>query len=168
MLTTDCYLKLPYTANFIDDLKTLSQKVNDDNWIKYFNFDTLPLNAQHIIKSDTFLQQLYNKHPFICAILKLKKNTYYDWHKDDKRGVCVNMLINDTHSHCMFRETDNITGNFIELKYDVGVYYLFNNQVEHSVINLDEDRYLFSLEFEQDKNSLTFNDVLKYCNTIHE
>lgn len=161
MEVLDCYLELPYTANCIDDLKTLIQEVSDEHWIKYFNFDALPINHEQMIASDTFLQKLYNKYPFKCGIIRLKKNTYYDWHKDDNRGVSVNMLINDAHSHCMFRETNNITGNFTELKYKVGVYYLFNNQVEHSVINLDKDRYVFTLEFEQDKNTLTFDKIAK-------
>jgi hypothetical protein len=34
-----------------------------------------------------------------------------------------------------------------ELAYAPGRYYLFNNQIPHTVINLDVDRHLFSLEF---------------------
>ena len=35
----------------------------------------------------------------------------------------------------------------LELRYEPDRFYLFNNQVPHSVINLDVNRYLFSLEF---------------------
>ena len=159
-MVENCYLELPFSSNITEQLEELSKSIDDDKWIEYFKFDALPLNNEQIIASDKFLKDLYSQLPFKCGIVKLKSNTYYDWHKDDNRGVCINMLINNSHSHCLFRETDNVTGNFVELKYKIGVYYLFNNQVEHSVINFDSDRYLFTLEFDKDKNYLTFNDLV--------
>jgi hypothetical protein len=80
---------------------------------------------------------------------------------DGRRGVCVNMLLNDVKSHCLFEvEHDEATHTFLELKYRLGSYYVFNNQVPHMVINFNESRYLMSVEFEADKNELSYEQLL--------
>jgi hypothetical protein len=43
---------------------------------------------------------------------------------------------------------------FSELKYNKNTFYLFNSQYLHQVINFSEPRYLFTIEFAQDRNSL--------------
>jgi hypothetical protein len=53
-----------------------------------------------------------------------------------------------------------VTHSFVELKYRLGSYYVFNNQVPHMVLNFNESRYLMSIEFEADKNELTFDQLL--------
>jgi hypothetical protein len=72
------------------------------------------------------------------------------------------MLLNDVESKCLFSiEQGEITRTFKELKYKPETYYLFNNQVEHTVINFTQSRYLMSVEFEEGKDVLTFNNLLK-------
>ena len=52
--------------------------------------------------------------------------------------------------------------NIIELKYKPLTYYLFNNQENHAVINLDDkDRYLFSLYFKEETPYETLREKLK-------
>lgn len=54
----------------------------------------------------------------------------------------------DHHSHTLFGQSINNTNmRCRELAYEPGHYDLFNNQIPHTVINLDVDRHLFSLEF---------------------
>jgi hypothetical protein len=54
-----------------------------------------------------------------------------------------------------------VTHSFVELKYRLGSYYVFNNQVPHMVLNFNESRYLMSIEFEADKNELTFDQLMR-------
>lgn len=63
----------------------------------------------------------------------------------------------DHHSHTLFgRNVTNTSMHCLELRYEPGRFYLFNNQVPHTVINLDVNRYLFSLEFAE---SLSYFDL---------
>ena len=60
---------------------------------------------------------------------------------------------------------DDIDGdtvfNIEELPYKASTYYLFNTQVQHTIYNFEDTRYLFSVEFSKDKNKLTFCELLK-------
>ncbi len=58
------------------------------------------------------------------------------------------LLSCDRHSHTLFGQSINTTNmHCLELPYEPGRFDLFNNQVPHTVISLDVDRHLFSLEF---------------------
>ena len=37
---------------------------------------------------------------------------------------------------------------------------MFNNQVDHMVVNFEEDRYVLTLEFMDGKHKLSFEDLL--------
>jgi hypothetical protein len=76
----------------------------------------------------------------------------YDWHVDEFRLSCINLLISqDHHSHTLFGMQRNYANKVItELEYEPNTFYLFNNQIQHCVINLDRPRYLLSLYFEEE------------------
>jgi hypothetical protein len=61
------------------------------------------------------------------------------------------MLLSEEHSsHTLFvSEVATQSMQCIELCYELGRFYLFNNQMPHSVVNLSGNRYLLSLEFEK-------------------
>ena len=67
------------------------------------------------------------------------------------------------HSHCLFAP-DRIglldSHGFVELKYKPYKRYIFNNQMEHMVVNFEEDRYILTLEFMDDKHKLSFENLL--------
>lgn len=132
-------------------------------WRPYFNFSALQVPFDLAYK-DPVLTGIGLKYPLAVGILRLDPYTTYDWHTDTKRGVSINMLLNDVKSQCLFSvgETD-ATHKFLELKYQPKTYYAFNNQVPHMVINFAQTRYLMSVEFQADKDELTFEQfgVLK-------
>jgi len=141
----------------------------DTEWIDYYNFKATILSADLLCKDD-FFRWLYGKYPYQAGIIELPRNTCYNWHRDSSRGVCINMLVNfNGHSHCLFApdrieptaEGAEVTHGFIELKYEPYKRYVFNNQVDHMVINFNEDRYLLTLEFAADKFQLTFDDFIE-------
>ena len=138
-------------------------------WIKYFNFDAVRV-LPNIITKDPFYEWLYEEHTFKAGILRLPPNTIYNWHKDSMRGVCINYLINYNlgSSHCFFRDSEEVAHAVTELQYTPGARYLFNNQMDHMVINLSETRYLFTIEFDEDKTTLTYEQLLKEIRENYE
>jgi hypothetical protein len=69
------------------------------------------------------------------------------------------LLSRDHHSHTLFGQSINNTNmRCLELTYEPGRCYLFNNQIPHTVINLDADRHLFSLEFAE---AVPFGELLE-------
>ena len=133
-----------------------------DHWIDYFNFKLMPVDLATFQK-DSFLRQLNELHPFQAGVLLLPPTTYYDWHVDDERGVCINALLNDSgRSFCCFSpEKITMSGSFIELPYTMGEYVIFNNQVRHTVFNFDKERYLFTVEFFENKELLNYERLVK-------
>ena len=136
---------------------------NKTEWIYYYNFlaALLPLD---LLRKDEFYNQLYNKYPYIAGIIKLPKHTCYNWHKDESRGVCINMLLSfKGKGHCLFapdKIESSYSHGFIELEYKPYKRYVFNNQVEHMVVNFEEDRYVLTLEFVDNKDKLSFDNLL--------
>lgn len=157
----DPFWKISYLSSIEDTLLQGIAMSNPEDWIQYYSFDTLPVPGAILMK-DPLLDWLHRRHPFTAGILSMKPHSYYNWHTDSRRGVCLNMIVGQGgHHHSMFSDGDNLTGNFTELKYEPGVYYIFDNQVRHTVYNFDKPRWLFSTEFAEDKDSLTF-EMLAY------
>lgn len=125
-------------------------------WQPYYNFSAVQVPFELAFK-DPVLAGIALQYPLAIGVVRLDPYTTYDWHVDTKRGVSINMLLNDVKSQCLFSlgETE-ATHGFLELKYQPKTYYAFNNQVPHMVINFAQTRYLMSVEFQADKNELTF------------
>lgn len=138
----------------------------DSKWFDYFSFNAKEIPVGWLRDTDFSLHALYDSHPFKAAVLYYEPYTLYDWHIDDRRGVTINMLIGG-EGHCLFRwpmegaKTDSMVSSVAELDYDTDTYYLFNSQIPHTVINLDTPRFLFSLEFTEDKTQLTYDQLLR-------
>ena len=156
---------LPYHELNLDDYHEPElEKIiasNDTEWVDYYNFLTTFLPIGFLWRDD-FFQQLYDKYPYISGIIKLPKYTCYNWHKDLSRGVCINTLLSfNGDSHCLFApEKTEFAHKFIELKYKPYRRYVLNNQVDHMVVNFEEDRHVLTLEFIDDKHKLSFENLL--------
>jgi hypothetical protein len=130
-------------------------------WEPYYNFYAVQVPFD-LAYSDPVLHRLGMKHQLAVGIIRLDPYTTYDWHTDTRRGVTINMLLNNAKSNCLFSVSETeVTHSFVELKYRLGSYYVFNNQVPHMVLNFNESRYLMSIEFEADKNELTFDQLMR-------
>ena len=153
------YYELPVQSIIVPQLLELIQ--NNDKWIEYFSFPAMPISYE-ILFQDTFFKRLFERHRFVPGILKMEPFKCYDWHVDANRGVGINQLLTpDTRSFCVFApQRGKLNFPIEELRYKPSTYYLFNTQVEHTVYNFDETRYLLSIEFEKDKNALSFSDLI--------
>ena len=83
-----------------------------------------------------------------CGILRIDANSCYNWHTDTNRKVSINMLLNyNNDSHCVFGECNSVQFPITELKYEPDTYYMLDTTKPHMVLNLNEPRYMFSIEF---------------------
>ena len=162
-----CYHELKTKS--VSTTNMFHTKFNSLNWLPYFSWTTSPL-PRSVIESEPVLQTLDKEFKIAqLGFLKIKDNRCYKWHVDGNRGVAINMLITpNVHSHCLFGDKNLLQNHqgfqtdVIELKYSPDTFYVFNTQWPHSVITFDEPRYLFSVEFARDKNSLTYNEVKEW------
>lgn len=152
------FYEIPVQSTIADKLFDFASTTG--KWQPYYNFHAVQVPFD-LAYSDPILYMLGMQHRMAVGIIRLDPHTTYDWHTDTRRGVSINMLLNNAKSNCLFsvNETE-ATHGFIELKYRLGSYYVFNNQVPHMVINFNESRYLMSVEFEADKNELTYEQLL--------
>lgn len=135
---------------------------SDAKWVKYFNFDATQI-PNHILALDPVIADIGSRHPLIGGVVMLPPHTFYNWHTDTRRGVSINMVLNpqDGLSHCIFTpDKDVVVGEFNELQYQPDTYYVFNTQVNHMVLNFEQPRLLLTIEFGEDKDALSFDDLL--------
>jgi len=165
MNTIDCFSEIKTKAKdlvpFLEDL-TKFEKIP---WQEHFGFKAIPIDTRWIGK-ESALDKIHKVHPIKqLGLLKVPKKSFYNWHVDDFRQSCINLLVSkDHHSYSVFGEHQNdyYHNNIIELNYKPLTYYLFNNQRKHAVINLDsKDRYLFSLYFEEETPYEVLQEKLK-------
>jgi hypothetical protein len=153
------YLEIPIKSVIAKEL--LAFATSNQNWQEYYNFKAVQAPGELLAK-DSFLVSLYERHPFIGGIVQLDPHVCYDWHIDTRRGVGVNMLLNpEIKSHCLFTNVEGVQFPFEELPYKPDTYYLFNTQSKHMVINFDQPRYLFTIEFSADKDQLSFDTLVQ-------
>lgn len=152
------FYEMPVRSSIADKLFDFATTTGE--WKPYYNFHAVQVPFS-LAFSDPVLYTLGMKHQLAVGVIRLDPYTTYDWHIDTRRGVCINMLLNNAKSNCLFSvgETE-ATHSFVELKYHLGSYYAFNNQVPHMVLNFNESRYLMSVEFEADKNKLSYEQLL--------
>jgi hypothetical protein len=142
------------------------QDLTKINIIKYHGFVAHPLSPEVYLK-EPLLKKINDVFPIVIAgYLRMDPYMNYRWHKDTNRKVGINLLLTpNVHSYTLFgRQLPNWTDEqykFIRLKYEPSEFYLFNTTVEHTVINFDETRWLFSVEFESDITYEDINEILR-------
>jgi hypothetical protein len=121
-----------------------------------------------ILQLDSFLVGLAGKRTFHAGVLRMEPNTCYNWHVDTDRKVGLNMLLSDDgDSRCLFLDGEpGVVFKTQELQYEPDTYYVFKTQVPHTVLNTEDPRYLFSLEFLEEENKLVIE--IKFLSTIRE
>ena len=124
-------------------------------WEEHFGFLAKEV-PNHWIEDDSILAAIHRVNPIArIGILRVPPNTCYDWHRDTHRRCCVNMLISDdAESVTLFgAESGGLqTRQIIPIEYKPRTFYLFNNQVDHCVINLGPERFTFSLYFAEERH----------------
>lgn len=160
MIQENCYSKFKQKSEFLTTYFEVYKHRFNYNIEYGWELHSVPLE---LVLKEPLLKSVDSKYKILrCGILRMTPNRCYNWHVDRFRGVAINMLLTpENHSHCHFAEIgeDIIHFNHIELKYTKNDFYLFNTQQNHFIINYDEPRYLLTIEFEQDKNSLSYHQL---------
>lgn len=147
------------TPYFRNNLSTITSSFQ-----QYFNWASFEV-PQEIWKKETVLSELDKAFEIERAgVISIEKDSIYDWHKDDYRGVSVNMVLECDHGHTLFktRPSKYQVEKIKELKYEPNTFYLFNTQIDHCVINFNKTRYVFSCEFKKKKDELNYMTVLDW------
>jgi hypothetical protein len=152
-------------SNIVKPLMELVKQSLIEDWMPYYNFRALPVPVTILLK-DPFFTKLAKRHSFHAGILRMPESTCYNWHTDTERKVSINMLLQDVQSDCLFMDGEpSITFRCRKVPYFPEIYYAFNTQVPHMVINHVGDRYMFSVEFLGSSKDLTFDEL---CNQLED
>jgi hypothetical protein len=99
------------------------------------------------------------------GIFKFYPNTCYGWHVDNRgRTSALNMLIEGTDCHTFFgspavvKENDDYE-HISEVKYEIGKFVLLNVCNPHTVINLNNTRYVLTISLDSQHK---FEDIKQY------
>jgi hypothetical protein len=172
------------SKQFYSAFKNKSEIISDNwkefinqEWVSYYGFEAIPIPSI-IWRQEKILRTIDKKFPFqSVGLIRLPINYNYNWHKDTNRGCGINMLLNHEKSHTFFEDSITIEANksnnekynfdefgfpFIELKYEPNTFYAFNTQKLHCVYNFNKPRYLFTCEFAQDHNELSYEMLYEW------
>jgi hypothetical protein len=136
-------------------------------WAKQYGLDIMVVSDE-IWYNEPLLRIINQKFPIeIGFIIRIPPNTIYNWHIDGTRAAGINLkLSGDSVSHTMFGEkVDDWNDKFTELDYEFKNFYLFNTQTKHSVINFSSYRYLFTVQFSQTKDEISYQEIYNWCNS---
>jgi hypothetical protein len=153
-----CYKPLGASTHL---LQHFNNNKNKFQYVDYYGFSISPIDLELVLQ-EPILQIINESHKIKSgAIVKLESNRCYKWHQDAVRGVSINMLLEHQDSFVLFGNSVSDSEDQFDiarLDYNIGDLYLFNNQCMHTVINFNNTRYMFTLEFEEDKSSLTYEN----------
>ena len=156
----DCFTPLRHKAEEIPSYIHWLLGQNP-SWEEHFGFQAVPIPTE-FVKVEPALNELDQIWKIgRLGLLRVEKNSVYDWHVDQFRQSCVNLLYSTKNkSHALFgHQRDCLNKDVIELNYEPDTFYLFNNQIQHTVINLDGPRYLFSLYFDEEKDYVSLRNL---------
>lgn len=162
-MTDQYYKKFKITSTIISSLS--ESLIQNDVWERNYGLDTCIISDKIWCK-EPLLATIDSRFPIDFGFLiKIPPNTSYNWHVDGTRAAGINLkLTAESLSHTLFgTPLDEWNDKFIELNYDNNSFYLLNTQQKHCVINFDKYRYMFSLQFVQNKDIITYQDIYNWC-----
>lgn len=136
-----------------------------DIWFKHHGL-TMCEVPDEVWLREPLLQTIHQKFPISGgAIIRITPNVVFNWHTDVTRAAGINLKVSgESRSHTLFgNPVDEWNDEFVELEYEFKTFYLFNTQHKHSVINFNDDRYLFSIQFAQTKDEITYKEIYDWC-----
>ena len=165
----DCFIKLT------EDTENIQKyfKDNFDNlvWQEHESLWNLALVPLDVLLQNPMLAKINNQFEIEGAgFIKMDPFQCYKWHVDYSRGLAINMHMNPLNelSLCLF-ETEEINKErvkYLPLNYQPETFYLFNTQINHSIITFARTRYLFTLQFKKSKEELSYNEVRNFWNDL--
>ena len=134
-------------------------------WARHYGLDIMAVSDE-IWYKEPLLRRITQRFPIeVGFIVRIPPNNSYNWHTDGTRAAGINLkLTAESRSHTLFAENvDEWNDSFTELDYEFKSFYLFNTQHRHCVLNFDSYRYLFTLQFVQTKDQITYKEIYDWC-----
>lgn len=165
----DCFIKLSTNTENIQ----IYFKDNFDklNWHEHESLWNLALVPLDVLLENPTIRNINKKFQIEGAgFIKMDPFECYKWHVDFSRGPAINLHMNPLEelSLCLF-ESEEINKErikYITLNYQPETFYLFNTQVNHSIITFSRTRYLFTLQFKKSKDELSYHEVRNFWNDL--
>jgi hypothetical protein len=161
-MNDDLFYEINSTPDYLEEVRNFS-KTAEWTWVPFMN---ISINFQNtlgkkISKSDIFLSNLQTKFSGTLRLYMFPRMTVYNWHRDSAMGCSLNLVMEDYNSSSLFtRSNQSILNEVIQLPYKKNTWYLFNSQILHSVVNLDQkDRILLTFTFPK---NVSYDEVLSY------
>lgn len=165
----DCFLKITEdTENiqnyFKDNFENLSWHEHESLW----NLALVPLDV--LLQNNTIAKIHERFEVEGAGFIKMDPFQCYKWHVDYSRGPAINMHMNPFNelSLCMF-ETEEINKErikYLTLNYQPETFYLFNTQINHSIITFARTRYMFTLQFKLQKEELNYYQIRDFLMSL--
>lgn len=155
------FFKLNNKFNMYNEIISTIKSSSNSDWIHTHGFDILKINID-LIKQNKVLWSLHNVFPSYLLILKMKPNTFYRLHVDEKRSAAINVLLEGNNSLSFYGEQtqDEEVSNIEVVNYEYNSMYLFDTTNKHGVINLNNDRLMFSMSFNK---PLKYSTIKNFC-----
>ena len=105
----------------------------------------------------------------VPLVIKMSAFTFYRLHTDEVRAAALNVLLKGNNSISFFAEElpdeedrpfEHEVFQVDPVDYQHNKMILFNTQKLHGVLNMDEDRYIFSLGF---NFPLDYDTIKEFC-----
>lgn len=165
----DFFYKLNHKSNYLSDycLKEITPK-DITKEVFGWRFERV---KNEIWKNDSVLRKIDEKFPIKgIAVIHMKPNMCYKWHTDAYRLCALNLLLTaNESSYTVFTNDYHNAGqdqiDITRLKYEPDYFYIFNTRKSHTVLNLNEDRYMITCEF-YDNEVSDYSSLVKYCKEI--
>lgn len=163
LLKMNNFIKL--NGKFSISKEVLEFAMNSDEWYHTNGFD-ITIVPDALLDQDPSVKALLAKfqpHAKLRAIvIKMNAMTFYSMHVDEARAAALNVLLKGQDSVSFFGDPteDPETFNIETVNYEEDRMFLFNTQRLHGVLNLNEDRYIFSLGF---NFPLDYDTIKEFC-----
>lgn len=165
------YSQITARSTIVTDLEEFIQANRHlESWapmaLKHPDWSANIVLPQDLILRDPFLLWLYQREHFSGGILRLAPWTTYPWHQDYLRGCTINLLLSDPNLSCLLfkhspSEQIHRMAKIVPVPYTPHYYMCLNTQVEHSVLNWGEERFVFSVHFTRELGEFKYVDLLK-------
>ena len=169
IIDQDCFIPLNTDTKNIQDY--FKNNFNNLNWHEHESLWNLALIPLDVLLQNPTISKINKQFEIEGAgIIKMDPFQCYKWHVDYSRGPAINMHMNpfEELSLCLF-ETEEINKErvkYLPLNYQPETFYLFNTQINHTIITFARPRYLFTLQFKKSKDELDYYEVRDFWNNL--
>ena len=157
-----CYQPIEYDASYI--VNAVQEYLPKAIW-RWKTYMTVAVGfhllSEPIVQSDRLLKQLHDKFQPQLRLYQIPSKSFYRFHKDALFDVSMNMILEQYNCHTVF--INEVLNEHVykldELVYTPQKFYLFNTQIPHAVMNLDDrERVLVSFNFPKGISFETVDD----------